>query len=45
MLALICQGLSNEDVGQRAFIGINTVKTHIRSLYRKIRRADAGRRP
>jgi two-component system, NarL family, response regulator LiaR len=36
VLALICQGLSNEEIGQRAFIGVNTVKTHIRTLYRKI---------
>ncbi|CAN5628226.1 response regulator transcription factor [soil metagenome] len=36
VLALICQGLSNQGVTERAFIGINTVKTHIRSLYRKI---------
>ncbi|CAN5252491.1 response regulator transcription factor [soil metagenome] len=36
VLALVCQGLSNEEITQRAFIGINTVKTHIRTLYRKI---------
>lgn len=36
VLALICQGLSNQDITERAFIGINTVKTHIRTLYRKI---------
>lgn len=36
VLALICQGLTNEDIAQRAFISMNTVKTHIRSLYRKI---------
>jgi NarL family two-component system response regulator LiaR len=36
VLALICQGLSNEDITERAFIGINTVKTHVRTLYRKI---------
>ena len=36
VLGLICQGLGNEEIGQRAFIGVNTVKTHIRTLYRKI---------
>lgn len=36
VLALICQGLTNQDVGERAFIGINTVKTHIRKIYRTI---------
>jgi two-component system, NarL family, response regulator LiaR len=36
VLALICQGLSNEEITERAFIGINTVKTHIRTAYRKI---------
>ena len=36
VLALICQGLSNLEISQRAFIGINTVKTYIRSAYRKI---------
>ncbi|MDN4172576.1 response regulator transcription factor [Nocardioides sp. SOB77] len=44
VLALITQGLSNEEIGQRAYIGINTVKTYIRTLYRKIgvsRRAQA----
>lgn len=36
VLALICQGLSNEQVADRAILGVNTVKTYIRSLYRKI---------
>lgn len=36
VMALICQGLTNEDITTRAFITMNTVKTHIRSLYRKI---------
>ncbi|TYL49864.1 response regulator transcription factor [Nocardioides sp. BGMRC 2183] len=36
VLALICQGLSNQDIGQRAFIGVNTVKTYVRTLYQKI---------
>lgn len=36
VLALICQGLSNQDIAERAFLGINTIKTYIRTLYRKI---------
>ncbi len=36
VLALICQGLTNDDITRRAFIAMNTVKSHIRSLYRKI---------
>ncbi len=36
VLALICQGLSNQEITERAFLGLNTVKTYIRSLYRKI---------
>ncbi|MGA8256647.1 MAG: response regulator transcription factor [Nocardioides sp.] len=36
VLALICQGLSNQQITEHAYIGINTVKTHIRSLYRKL---------
>lgn len=36
VLALICQGLSNQEITERAFIGMNTVKTYIRTLYAKI---------
>jgi NarL family two-component system response regulator LiaR len=36
MLALITQGLSNKEVAARAFIGMNSVKTYIRSAYKKI---------
>ena len=36
VLALICQGYSNLEITEQAFIGINTVKTHIRMLYKKI---------
>lgn len=36
VLTLICQGLTNEDITTRAFITLNTVKSHIRSVYRKI---------
>jgi two-component system, NarL family, response regulator LiaR len=36
ILALITQGLSNKEVAARAFIGMNSVKTYIRSTYHKI---------
>jgi DNA-binding NarL/FixJ family response regulator len=36
MMALITQGLSNREIANRAFLSSNTVKTYIRSAYRKI---------
>src|SRR4051794_24985859 len=36
VLALITHGLSNKEVADRAFISLNTVKSYIRSVYRKI---------
>lgn len=44
VLALITQGFSNEEIARHVYLGINTVKTHIRKAYRKIgvsRRAEA----
>ena len=44
VIALITQGFSNQDIADRAFLSINSVKTYIRSAYRKIgvdRRAQA----
>lgn len=44
VLALITQGYSNEEIARHVYLGINTVKTHIRKAYRKIgvsRRAEA----
>lgn len=35
-LALITQGLSNEEIAQRLFLSTNTLKCHIRQCYRKI---------
>lgn len=35
-LALICQGLSNVEIAERLILTLNTVKTYIRSSYRKI---------
>lgn len=36
VLALICQGLSNKRVGETLYLSTNTVKSYIRSTYRKI---------
>jgi DNA-binding NarL/FixJ family response regulator len=36
VLALIAQGLSNQEIADRAYLSINSVKTYIRSAYRKI---------
>jgi len=44
VLALITQGLSNQEIAQRSYLSINSVKTYIRTAYRKIgveRRAQA----
>ena len=35
-IALIAQGLSNQEIADGAFLSINSVKTYIRSAYRKI---------
>jgi len=36
VLALITQGLSNADIATRLYLSENTLKSHIRSAYRKI---------
>ncbi|NHI20779.1 response regulator transcription factor [Phycicoccus endophyticus] len=36
ILALITQGLRNEDIARRTYLSINSVKSYIRSAYRKI---------
>lgn len=44
VLALITQGLSNQEIADRSYLSINSVKTYIRNAYRKIgvtRRAQA----
>ena len=34
VIGLITQGLSNDEIAQRIYVSINSVKTHIRSAYR-----------
>ena len=36
MLALITQGMSNAEVADLTYLSPNTIKTYIRSIYRKI---------
>jgi len=36
VLSFICQGLENTEIAERCFLSINTVKTYIRTAYRKI---------
>lgn len=36
VLALIADGVSNSEIASRLYLGMNTVKTYIRSAYRKI---------
>lgn len=36
ILSLITQGLSNHDIATRSYLSLNTVKSYIRSAYRKI---------
>jgi DNA-binding NarL/FixJ family response regulator len=36
ILALVIQGFRNEDIADALFLGVNTVKTHLKSLYRKL---------
>jgi DNA-binding NarL/FixJ family response regulator len=46
VVALITQGLTNDDIARRTYLSINSVKTYIRSAYRKMgvtRRSQAVR--
>lgn len=46
VITLIVQGLTNNDISERTYLSINTVKTYIRSAYHKLeitRRSEAVR--
>jgi NarL family two-component system response regulator LiaR len=36
ILALIAQGLSNKQIAERAYLSVNSIKTYIRTAYRRI---------
>lgn len=36
VLALLAEGLTNEQIGERLYVSANTVKTHLRHLYEKL---------
>ncbi len=36
IIALITQGLSNQEIADRSYLSINSVKTYIRTAYRKM---------
>lgn len=42
VLELMVRGLSNRAIGQRLYIGEETVKTHARGIYRKLDVSDRG---
>jgi DNA-binding NarL/FixJ family response regulator len=36
VLELVTNGMSNEEIAEQLYLSLNTVKTHIRTTYRKI---------
>ncbi len=36
MLRLLVAGLSNSDIAQELVVSTNTIKTHVKSIYRKL---------
>ena len=36
MLALLAEGLTNGQIGERMFISLETVKTHVRHVFAKL---------
>ncbi|MGZ4466593.1 MAG: response regulator transcription factor, partial [Nocardioides sp.] len=35
VLALVCRGLSNDEIATQLYLSINSIKTYIRQVYRK----------
>ena len=40
ILSLLAEGLTNQQIASQLFIGVATVKTHLRNLYRKLGVSD-----
>lgn len=40
VLDLLCEDLTNEEIGRRLFLTVNTVKTHVRSILRKLKKTS-----
>ena len=36
MIAFLAQGMTNEEIARRSYLSVNTVKTYLRTAYRKI---------
>ena len=36
VILLLAQGLSNQHIGEKLFISVNTVKSHVNSIYKKL---------
>lgn len=36
VLALLVEGLTNKAIADRLYVSVNTVKTHMRNIYRKL---------
>ncbi len=45
VLTLITHGLSNKEIASATYLGVNSVKTYIRTAYRKIGATRRVRRP
>jgi DNA-binding NarL/FixJ family response regulator len=46
VLELLATGLTNAEIGERLYLSVNSIKTHLRSAYRKLgvhRRTEATR--
>lgn len=36
IVALVCQGLTNQEIAEAAFVSVNTVKTHLRRIFERL---------